>query len=194
MPTDYGDGESPTSNANATALDMSSISPEQIESHPHVQELKKKYAAAHSKMDATQLSHKQLEAELAKYKTLAGVEELEEEEVTPSYITKAELTSTLWEDRNAKDIELYADDDYKIELDRGVPRDIALKYAKQRHQKSPNSAQVQRQQAMASGSSTSTRELTDIDVTDEDRVNMKLWNYSEKTLLKQKALKRSRGQ
>ena len=194
MPTDHGDGESPTSNANATALDVLSLSPEQLESHPHVQELKKKYAASHSKMDSTQLSHKQLEAELAKYKTLAGVDELPEEEVTPSYITKAELTSTLWEDRNAKDIELYADDEYKIELDRGVPRDIALKYAKQRHQKSPNSAQVQRQQAMASGSSTSTRDLTDIDVTDEDRVNMKLWNYSEKTLLKQKALKRSRGQ
>jgi len=194
MPTDHEDGESPTFNANATALDMSTISPEQIESHPHVQELKKKYAAAHSKMDATQLSHKQLEAELAKYKTLVGEEELTEEEVTPLYITKAELASTLWEDRNAKDIELYADDEYKIELDRGVPKDIALKYAKQRHQKSPNSAQVQRQQAMASGSSTSTRELTDIDVTDEDRVNMKLWNYSEKTLLKHKAIKRSRGE
>jgi len=189
MPTDNEDGVSPTVDANATVL-----TPEQIEGHPLYQELKKKYSAAHTSMDSTNLSKKQLEAELAKYKMLAGEEEPEEEEVKPSFVTKEELKSTLWEDRNAKDLELYADDDYKKELDRGVPRDIALQYAKLRHKKDPNSAQVQRQQAMASGSSTSSRDLTDIDVTDEDRVNMKLWGYSEKTLLKQKALKRERGQ
>lgn len=194
MPTDNEDGASPTFNANATALDVLTLTSEQLESNPHVQELKKKYAAAHSSMDSTNLTKKQLEAELAKYKMLAGEEEPIEEEVKPSYITKDELTSTLWADRNAKDIELYADDEYTKELGSGVPKDIALKYAKLRHQKAPNSAQVQRQQAMASGSSTSTRDLTNIDVTDEDRVNMKLWGYSEKTLLKQKALKRQRGQ
>lgn len=193
MPTDDDNGANPTVTDNAPALDIATLTPEQLESHPHVQELKKKYSAAHSGMDSANLTKKQLEAEVARLKVMAGEEELEEEEPTPSFVTKEELTSTLWEAQNAKDLELYADDDYKKELDAGVPKSIALQYAKMRAQKNPNSAQVMRQQAMASQGAASTRDLSDVEITDEDREDMKKWGYSEKSLLRQKQLKRDRG-
>ena len=193
MPTDDGNGASPTATDNASQLDVTKLTPEQLEQHPHVQELKTKYSAAHSGMDKANLTKKQLEAELAKYKLLAGEEEPVVEEAKPSFVTKEELSATLWESQHAKDLELYADDDYKKELDRGVPKDIALHYAKLRHQKNPNSAQINRQQAMASPGSSSTRDLSDIEITDEDRADAKLWGYSEKAILKQKQLKKSRG-
>ena len=193
MPTVEDNAETPTVADNAPSLDVTSLTPEQIEAHPHVQELKKKYSAAHSGMDSANLSKKQLEAELAKYKFLAGEQEPEPEEQKPSFVTKEELEAKAWEIAHAKDIELYADDDYKKELDRGVPRDIALHYAKLRHQKSPNSAQVMRQQAMASAGAVSTRDLSDVEITDEDRADMAKWGYSEKALLKQKQMKKARA-
>lgn len=191
MPTEDGNALEPTAADNAT-FDVTAIPAEQIENHPFVKELKEKQAAARTGMDKANLTKKQLEAELAKYKLLAGEEEPVVEEPKPSFVTKEELTSTLWEAQNAKDIELYADDEYKLELDRGVPKDVALKYAKLRHQKNPNSAQVMRQQAMASQGSSSTRDLTDVDITDEDRADMARWGYSEKAILKQKRLKKVR--
>jgi len=192
MPTTDGNGASPTATGNAPELDVTSLTEEQIETHPHVQELRKKYSAAHSGMDSANLTKKQLEAENARLRVLAGEEAENEEEPKPSFVTKEELTSTLWETQNAIDVELYGDEDYRKELDRGVPKDIALQYAKLRFQKNPNSAQVMRQQAMASQGSTSTRDLSDVEITDEDREDMKKWGYSEKALLRQKKLKASR--
>lgn len=194
MPTDDGNGASPTATDNASSdIDVTKLTPEQIELHPHVQELKKKYSAAHSGMDSANLTKKQLEAEVARLRVMAGEDKPIEEEQKPAFVTKDELTSTLWETQNAKDVELYGDDDYKKELERGVPRDIALQYAKLRFQKNPNSAQVMRQQAMASQGSTSTRDLSDVEITDEDRADMAKWGYSEKALLKQKRLKAMRA-
>lgn len=192
MPTDEGNGESPTATDNASS-EQDAISPELVESHPLYQELKQKYSAAHQSMDQSNLTKKQLEAELARYKVLAGDEEPEPEEEKPSYVTQDELKSSLWETQHAKDLELYADDDYKKELDRGVPKDIALQYAKIRHQGNSGSAQVMRQQSMASQDSTSTRDLSDVEITDEDRADMAKWGYSEAALLKQKRLKKERG-
>lgn len=192
MPTDDGNGTSPTATDNATQIDVTTLTPEQLEAHPHVQELKKKYSAAHQSMDSVNLTKKQLEAENARLRVLAGEQAETTEEEKPSFVTKEELKSTLWESQHAQDLELYADDDYKKELDRGVPKDIALHYAKLRHQKNPNSAQVMRQQAMASQGSTSTRDLDDVEITDEDRADMKKWGYSEKALRKQKQLKKMR--
>jgi len=192
MPTDDGNALEPTANDNAIP-DVSTLAPEVLENHPYVKELKAKQAAAHTGMDKANLTKKQLEAELAKYKLLAGEKEPEVEEPKPSFVTKEELANQLWEAQHAKDIEIYADDEYKQELDRGVPRDVALKYAKLRHQKNPNSAQVMRQQAMASQGSTSTRDLSDIEITDEDRQDMKTWGYSEEAIRKQKRLKQARA-
>ena len=194
MPTDDGNALEPTATANAPSLpDLTALTPEQIEAHPHVQELKKKYSAAHSGMDKANLTKKQLEAELAKYKTLAGEQEPEPEEEKPSFVTKEELSASLWEAQNAKDIELYADDQYKQELDMGVPKPVALQYAKLRAQKNPNSAQVARQQAMASPGASSTRDLEDVEITDEDRADAATWGYSLETVKKQKQMKRARG-
>lgn len=194
MPTVDGNAEMPTAQDNAPSVDVTTLAPELLESHPYVQELKKKYSAAHSGMDNANLTKKQLEAEIARLKVMAGEEaESVEEEPKPSFVTREELEMKAWEIAHAQDLELYADDEYKQELDRGVPRDVALKYAKIRQQKNPNSAQVLRQQAMASQGSSSTRDLSDIEITDEDRADMKLWGYSEETIRKQKQLKKARG-
>lgn len=194
MPTVDDNGASPTVENNAPSIpDLSALTPEQIEAHPHVQELKKKYSAAHSGMDKANLTKKQLEAELAKYKTLAGEQEPEPEEVKPSFVTKEELEAKAWEIAHAKDLELYADDQYKQELDMGVPKPVALQYAKLRAQKNPNSAQVNRQQAMASPGSTSVRDLEDVEITDEDRADAAKWGYSLEAVKKQKQMKKARG-
>lgn len=185
MPTDDDNAEMPTVEANAP--DVSALTPELLESHPYVQELKAKQAAAHSKMDQSNLSRKQLEQEVKRLKELAG-EEIEQ----PSYVTKEELEAKAWELSHAKDVELYQDEDYQKELEMGIPKEVALRYAKLRHQSNPNQAQVMRQQSVAQGSAASTRDLSSIEITDEDRADMKRFGYSEKALLKQKKLKAER--
>ena len=192
MPTDDGNGANPTATANASVL---GLTPEQLAAHPHVQELKKKFSDAHVSMDKTNTSKKELLAELAKYKTLAGVED--EVEVTApdtGTVTKAELKEQIWELKYARDVDLYGDDEYKNDLKAGIPREYALKTAKLRFQSNPDKARLERQQSMASGSSVSDRNLDDNELTDADRKNMALWGYSEETAKKHKALKKSRGQ
>lgn len=186
MPTGSGDGGSPTPPDNA--LDLNAIPAEKLEDHPYVKELKTKASAAHKGMDSANLTKKQLEAEVARLKVMAGEEKPKEEKPESEFVTKEDL----WTAQNEKDIELYGDEQYQKELDLGVPKKVALQYAKLRHQKDPNQAQVMRQQAMASQGSTSTRDLSDIDITDEDRADMKKWGYSEKALKRQKQLKKAR--
>jgi hypothetical protein len=193
MPTEDGNASQPTAADNAT-FDVTAIPAEQLENHPLVKELKAKQAAAHTGMDKANLTKKQLEAEVARLKVMAGEQDaIEEVEQKPSFVTKEELTTQLWEAQNAKDIEIYADDKYKQELDMGIPKPVALEYAKLRYQKNPNNAQVMRQQAMASQGSSSTRDLSDIEITDEDRADMKTWGYSEEAIRKQKRLKQARA-
>lgn len=170
------------------------ISDEVITSHPKYKELEEKHSAARTGMDKSNLTKKQLEAEVARLRVMAGEEEqVEVVEAKPSFVTREELQSTAWEIAHAKDLELYGDEEYKNEVSSGIPKETALKYAKLRFQKSPNQVQVSRQQSMASSGQTSTRDLSNVDITDEDRADMKLWGYSEKTLLKQKELKRARS-
>ena len=191
MPTNDDNGASPTDFVNAdSGFDVTTIPTEMLESHPYIQELKKKNAAAHSKMDESNLSKKQIQAELAKYKTLAGEEELPEEEDESPYVTKAEL----WEDRNSKDIEVFGDEEYLRDIEQGIPKAYALKTAKLRYGNSSPDAQVLRQKSMASAGSTSTRDISDIEITDQDRADQAIWKYSTKAMLKQKALKKARGQ
>ena len=171
--------------------DYPNISDEVITSHPKYRELEEKHSAARTGMDKSNLTKKQLEAEVARLRVLAGEEaEVKETKPEPSpYVTKEEL----WETQHAKDLELYGDEQFQKEVEQGIPRHIALNYAKLRYEKAPNNAQVMRQQSMASAGSTSTRDLSNVEITDEDRKDMKEWGFSEKTLLKHKALKKARG-
>lgn len=190
----------PTVSDNASGSDAnaqqnsSQISDEVITSHPKYKELEEKHSAARTGMDKSNLTKKQLEAEVARLRVMAGEEdETVIEEAKPSFVTREELESKAWEIAHARDLELYADEDYQKEIEQGVPRQTALKYAKLRHEKSPNQVQVSRQQSMASAGSTSTRDLSNVEITDEDRADMKAWGYSEKALLKQKEMKKARG-
>jgi len=198
MPTnDDGTGASPTAtDVNASQIDVTALTPEQLEAHPHVQDLKKKYSAAHQDMDKTNLSKKELQSEIARLKVLAG-EEVQAEEIKadePQYVTKAELQEQAWELQNAKDVDLYGDDEYKNDLVSGIPREYALKTAKLRFQSMPDNVRLQRQQVMASGTAVGARGLSDVDVTDADRRGMAEFGYSEETVRKHKQMKRERGQ
>lgn len=190
MPTDdFVNASGSDANAQQDYLD---ISDDVITSHPKYRELEEKHSAARTGMDRSNLTKKQLEAENARLRVLAGEEDTIFEEDKPEsspYVTKEEL----WEANHAKDLELYGDEQFEKEIEQGIPRHIALDYAKLRYEKAPNNVQVQRQQSMASAGSMSTRDLSNIEITDEDRQDMKTWGYSEKTLLKQKAMKKARG-
>lgn len=188
MPTDdsvNAIGSDPNGHQN-----QPNIPDEVITSHPAYKALEEKHSAARTGMDKSNLSKKQLEAEVARLRVLAGEEAPAPEVKTePSpYVTKEEL----WETQHAKDLELYADDQFKKEVDMGIPRHVALGYAKLRYQSSPNNAQVIRQQTMSSAGSTSNRDIPNIEITEEDRRDMATYGYSEAALLKQKRLKASR--
>jgi hypothetical protein len=189
----------PTDELNASEHDESedshhdnSDTKDDVKSHPDYQELEKKYAAARQGMDKSNLTKKQLEAEVAKYKTLAGVKE-EPEETEEKPLTRAELQEQLWELKNAKDVEIYSDEEYEQDIKNGIPRDYALKTAKLRAQANPDKARLDRQKQMASGSS-GHREIDDQDFTEKDRQDMAKWGYSEEALRKHKQLQKERGQ
>jgi hypothetical protein len=171
----------------------SEIPDEVVTSHPRYKELEEKHSAARTGMDKSNLTKKQLEAELAKYKMLAGEEEPVVEKEDPPFVTKKELEEKLWKAQHSKDLELYGDETYLKDVEEGIPAAKALEYAKLRYEKTPNNVQVTRQQSMASSGSTSTRNLSNVEITDQDREDMKQWGFSEKTLLKQKAMKKARG-
>lgn len=188
MPTVTQDN---ASGSDANAQQTTPITEDVIKTHPLYKELEEKHSAARTGMDKSNLTKKQLEAEVARLRVLAGEDaKIEETKPEPSpYVTKEEL----WETQHAKELELYGDEQFKKEVEQGIPRHIALNYAKLRYEKAPNNPQVIRQQSMASAGSTSTRDLSDIEITDEDRRDMKEWGFSEATLKKHKALKKARG-
>lgn len=192
MPTDENVNASVATASNAEGS-TPAITDEVITSHPKFKELEQKYSAARTGMDTSNLSKKQLAAEVARLKVLAGEEETAPPEEKPAFVTRAELEAKAWELSNKKDLDLYADETYKEELSQGIPPAKALEYAKLRYQSNPQNAKVQRQQAMSSQGSTSVRDLSDVEITDEDRADMKMWGYSEETLLKQKRMKKERA-
>jgi len=194
MPTNDGvNGESPTdANVNASAPEGMTL--EQLESNPHFQELKKKYNAAHQDMDKTNLSKKELQAEVARLKVLAGEEAIVTPAEEPQTVSKAELREQVWELKNAKDVELYGDDVFLKDVENGIPRDYALNTAKLRFQSNPDKARLERQQSMASGTAMGTRILEDNQYEGFNPEEAKKWGYSKESWLRQKELKKSRGQ
>ena len=176
-----------TSDQDATTAHLeTSLQEDDVKSHPAYKDLEKKYSAARTGMDSSNLTKKQLEAEVARLRVLAGESEEETVEEAPrtEFVTKEDL----WNFQHESDIELYADEIYEKEVAQGVPRDTALQYAKLRYTREPSEAQLQRQQYNASGN-TSVRKLTNIEITDKDREDMKKWGYSEATLLAHKKLR-----
>lgn len=194
MPTDENGNElAPTAqNANASDLDVTTLTPEQLAENPHFKDIQTKYAASRTGMDTANLSSKQLKAEVARLKILAGEEEEPIEESTT--VTKQELKDQLWELSNSKDVELYADDKYEEDIEKGIPKEYALENAKLRLQANPDKARIERNKLSAQGGNSSERNLDSTDITDKDRVAMKTWGYTEEAILKQKQLKKDRGQ
>jgi hypothetical protein len=197
MPTDdTGNGQGPTAtDVNASQdFDVTALPAEKIESHPYVQELKKKYSAAHSDMDKTNLSKKELQAEVARLKVLAGEEAPQEVKEEPQTVTKAELQEQVWELKHAHDVEIYGDEEFKKDVQNGIPRDYALNTAKLRFQSNPDHARLERQRTMASGTAMGTRNLESEDLEGFDPVEAAKWGYSKESWLKQRELKKARGQ
>jgi hypothetical protein len=151
MPTDDLT-EVTASSPDAEAQQEDSDSSDDLASHPKYQELRKKHSAARKGLDDKAKELKAAKAELARLKVLAGEseEEPEQPEEGSQYVTKDEL----WEIAHKREIELYADDEYKEDVKAGIPREKALRYATLRHGTGDNSARRERMEAMASGSTT----------------------------------------
>lgn len=174
----------------------SEISEDAVKAHPLFKELEEKHSAARTGMDQSNLSKKELQAEVARLRVMAGEEGPKAEAKTdePQVVTKAELQQQLWQLQNAKDVEVYGDEQFTKDVESGIPRDYALQNAKLRYQSSPDKARLERQQTMASGSATSTRTLESEDLEGFDPVEAAKWGYSKESWLKQRQLKKARGQ
>lgn len=197
MPTaDETNGASPTgSEGNASQdLDVTAIPADKLESHPYVQELKKKYSAAHEKMDSTNLSKKELQAEVARLKVLAGEEAKQEEKAPePEHVTKDELKQQIWELQHAKDVEIYGDEEFRKDIEAGIPKDYALKTAKLRFQSNPDRVRLERQQIMASGTAMGTRNLDGDELTPTELKGIAEGLYTKETALKYREIRKARG-
>lgn len=194
MPTNDGaNGANPTGSPVTASPELLALTPEQLEGHPHVQELKKKFSAAHQDMDKTNLSRKELQAEVARLKVLAGEEDTPVLHTQSDPVTKEELQAQVWELKHGNDLELYGDDQYKSDITRGIPKDYALENAKLRYQSNPNTANLARQQSMASGAAAGVRNLAGEDLTPLELEGIAQGLYSKETALKHRELKRLRG-
>lgn len=195
MPTDQQiDASAATADVKAEGT-SSEITEDAIKAHPTFKELEQKYSAARTGMDQSNLTKKELQAEVARLRVMAGEEAKTEEpkEEETQVVTKQELQQQLWALQNAKDIELYGDEQYQKDVDGGIPRDYALGNAKLRFQSSPDKARLERQQQMASGSAASTRDISDADLEGFNQADADRWGYTKETWLKQKQLKKARG-
>ena len=159
------------------------VSEEAVKNHPLFKKLEEEHSAA--------------EREKNRYKgRLDKVQKgMAEEEEKPAkkkdespYATKEEL----WELRNAKDVELYGDDEYKTDLESGIPRDYALKTAKLRYGSNQDKARLDRQKMMASGSSASVRNLESEDLEGFNEEDAKRYGYTKETWLKHQKMKQER--
>lgn len=199
MPTDdTGNGASPTAEIdNASQVDVKTLTAEQLEANPHFNDLKTKYSAARTGMDESNLSKKELKAEVARLKVLAG------EEATPASepvddstkpVTKAELQQQVWELSHQKEVELYGDEEFQKDVTSGIPREYALKTAKLRFQSNPDKARLERQQTMASGTAMGTRDLQSDELTPAEQKGIAEGLYSKETALAYREMKKARGQ
>lgn len=129
----------PTVQAGQTLAGDPPVIPEDaVKNHPLYKELEEKSAVA--------------EREAKRYKGRLAKANIKEDD-EPVYVTKEELEQKAWEIAHSKDIEVYADDEYKSDIKQGIPRDKALQYAKLRYSAKDNSAHKERLMSASSGSS-----------------------------------------
>lgn len=184
----------PPANPELTDDLIASIPEEKLKSHPAFRTLEEKHAAARQGMDSSNLSKKELQAEVARLKVLAGVEETTEEPVVePETVTKKELEEKIWELKHAKDVELYGDDEFKKDVENGIPREYALNTAKLRFQSNPDKARLERQQNMASGTAMGVRNIESEDFTAIELKGIADGLYSKETVLEHRKLKAKRA-
>lgn len=168
--------------------DPPALTEEMVKSHPLFQKLQSEHSAA-------ERDKNRFKGRLEKVQK--GFDEDEEKpakDPTPQYVTPEQLEAKAWEIANAKDIEVYGDDEYKKDIAEGIRPAKALEYAKLRLQSSPDRARVERQQQMASGSAASVRNLESEDLQGFDPVEAAKWGYSKETWIRQRQLKKERGQ
>lgn len=191
MPTDIIDD-----NASLTDEEshQSNLNEDDIKSHPLYKELEEKHAAARQGMDKTNLSKKELQAEVARLRVLAGVpEEVKQEESKEAPITKKDLEEQLWLLQYTKDIEVYGDEKYQQDIKSGIPKAYALENAKLRYQSNPDKARIERQQMMSSGSASSDRNLESESLEGFNEDHAKRFNYTKETWIRHQQLKKERG-
>lgn len=120
----------------------STDAPAEVLNHPAVQKLQEELSQAKQREAAARKGMDEANIKVKRLKEI--VEPLEEkEEETKSevpFVTKDEL----WEVTHKKELELYADDEYKADIGSGIPREYALKTAKLRHSVSPDTARKER--------------------------------------------------
>lgn len=169
------------------------LTDEVITSHPKYKELEEKHAAARKGMDSSNLTKKELQAEVARLKVMAGEEKEPELTDEPQTVTKKELQEQIWELKHSSDVELYGDDEFKKDIETGIPRDYALKTAKLRFQSNPDKARLSRQQTMASGPAMGTRNLDGDELTATEQKGIADGLYTKETALKYRQIQKERG-
>ncbi len=160
------------------------LSEEAVKNHPAFKKLEKDYSAAEREKN-------RYKGRLDKVqKGISDEEEPEKEPEQSPYVTKDEL----WEFKNANDVEIYGDEQFKKDVASGIPRDYALNTAKLRFQSNPDKARLERQQVMASGTAVSTRNLSSDEFSETELKGIADGLYTKETVLKHRELKKSRGQ
>jgi len=152
MPTENPDDQKvkpddPTKAPDAPLKADDTVPPVDEKHQEELNQAKTRESAARKKMDETQIENKKLREENDRLKN-------DKPEEPPKPITKAELDEALWTSENRQDIDLYKDDEYNEDIDLGVPKEKALRYAKLRHATLDDSVKSERQKAMSSPSST----------------------------------------
>lgn len=179
--------ENPTGSEASETLEKdppTEVTDEMIKDHPLYKKLDEERSAADKDKERYKGRLTKAQQELDPKK-----EEPEEKKEESEFMTKDEY----WEKENKSDIDLYSDEEYEQDVADGIPKEKALKYAKIRLEANPDKAHLERKKQSAQGSNASERNLESDDITERDRENMKTWDYTEEALLKQKALKKERG-
>ena len=182
LPTPTG---SETEQTTPEGAPPAQVPEEAIKNHPLFKDLEGKHAAA--------------EREKNRYKgrlekVQKGITDEDEEKPSPAeespYVTKEQL----WEVQHQEDLEIYGDEQFQQDVARGIPRDYALETAKLRFQANPDKARLERHQAVAAGSATSVRNTQDDTLDGFNQADADRWGYTKETWLKQRELKKARGQ
>ncbi len=177
-PTGSASEQTPTVDPPANVTD------EMVTNHPLFKTLKEEHSAAEREKERYKGRLEKVQKGFSDEPEVP----VKTKEETP-YVTKDEL----WELKNEKDVSLYGDDEYKADIQDGIPKDYALKNAKLRFQSNPDKVRLQRQQEMSSGSAMGVRDLGSDEFTPTEQEGIAKGLYTKETVLKHRELKKARG-